>query len=73
MEILVVFGESSGRSIWPPYMSQKLEDVVRDWVYRVEHGGPVAGNWSGTDKPITTEHLRIAKTFLDRNSNQFVD
>lgn len=49
-------------SHWPPYMTQKLEAVVRDWVDRVEHG-PM-GVWFNTQDPISTEHLRIAKAFL---------
>lgn len=60
-------------SHWSNYMGQKLEAVVRDWVYRVEHGGPVAGTWSGTNDPISTEHLRIAKAFLDRTPVYTVD
>lgn len=56
----------SGRetSFWPPHMAQHLEEVVRDWTNRVEHGGPSFGTWLGTKDPISTEHLRVAKAFL---------
>lgn len=55
----------SGRetTYWSSYMGQKLEEVVRDWVHRVESGG--VGVWDTTGEPISTQHLRVAKQFLD--------
>lgn len=56
----------SGResSFWSPYMGQKLEAVINDWIQRVEQGDH--GTWCGTNEPISTEHLRIAKAFVNR-------
>lgn len=62
-EIRIVKGASGGDTIWPPYMAQKLEEVVRDWVNRVESGS--IDRWHADNMDITTEHLRIAKRFLE--------
>lgn len=60
-------------SHWSNYMGQKLEAVVRDWVDRVEHGHSWDGTWHGTNDPISTEHLKIAKAFLNRTPAHEVD
>jgi len=51
---------------WSIDTSEKLKQVVCDWVTRVETGEIT--HWAGTPlgeyEPITTEHLRIAKDFV---------
>lgn len=48
---------------WSQYSSDLLTEVVRSWVQLVESGGAAHYVRIGEDKP-TTEHLRIAKSFL---------
>lgn len=48
---------------WSDYSANKLREVVRSWVELVESGVVAHHLLIGEDQP-TTEHLRIAKSFL---------
>ena len=52
-----------GDIYWSSYMSDLLEEVVQDWVVLVERG-TVKRFANDRDKPITAEHLRVAKGLL---------
>jgi hypothetical protein len=57
---------------WTPYMTQMLDAIVADWTERVELGAIT--KWAnGSYEPISTEHLRIAKAYLNRTSPAQVD
>jgi hypothetical protein len=57
---------------WSSYMGQKLDAIIADWVERVELGAIT--KWAnGSYEPISTEHLRIAKAFLNRTPPAQVD
>lgn len=61
IRITVPTGETSH---WPKYMSDLLQEVVRSWVDVVESGEGAAFIRIRETHPATTEHLRIAKSFL---------
>ncbi len=48
---------------WPEYMSNLLTEVVSSWV-RLAETGEVAHHLRIGENQPTTEHLRIAKSFL---------
>lgn len=58
---LPVAGNSD--SLWSDYMAKLLREVVNDWVRRVDAGDLKRFHYD--NEPITTEHLRIAKSFLE--------
>lgn len=59
------------RITWPYESVELLEDVLKDWIARVETGDIKVWR-TNSHESITAEHLRIAKSFVDR-SNKEID
>lgn len=60
-------GHNGTTDIWPTYMVDLLHEVVQSWVERVEIGD-LKTLHPNIPEQITTEHLRIAKRFIEATS-----